>query len=59
MNTKETTSLITRKDGVIRMCYYNACFFPPPVFKVALNGYSSPELFPDSVLGAILCDEIL
>ena len=51
-------SIDIEKGGVIRMCYYNVGFFPPPVFKVALNGYSSPELFPDSVLGAILCDEI-
>ena len=44
VNTKETTPLIKGKGWCIRMCYYNARFFPPP-------GYSSPELFPESVLG--------
>ena len=39
------------RQKMIRMCYYNAGSFPPPVLEVALNGYSSPELFPDSVLG--------
>ena len=54
MNTKETTPIDNEKDVAYEYAFIRAF----SRHCMALNGYSFPELFPDAVLGVILCDEI-